>query len=304
MSQTIRIGTRESELARWQASQVATLLEKAGHSTQLVPIRSEGDIRLDQPLYELGITGIFTKTLDIALLQDRIDLAVHSFKDVPTALPKGLEQFAVLERAPSKDILVFNQRPDLDSDCLIATGSLRRAAQWLHRYPNHQTTDLRGNVNTRLKKLSESNWQGAIFAYAGLERIGLLPEDRMDLDWMIPAPAQGAVMVTGRGKDAILKQAVGEINHHPTEICTQLEREFLRTLEGGCTAPIGALAKWHTDSIEFTGLLNSLDGKTALCVEEQISIDQVEGAGIRLAKNLLNSGGTELMEAIRQSQSK
>lgn len=302
MSHTIRIGTRESELARWQASQVASILEKAGHKTELIPIRSDGDILLDQPLYELGITGIFTKTLDIALLQNKVDLAVHSFKDVPTALPKGLEQFAVLERAPSKDVLVFNEEPDLSEQCLIATGSLRRAAQWLHRYPAHRTTDLRGNVNTRLRKLSESNWQGAIFAYAGLERIGLLPDNRLDLDWMVPAPAQGAVMVMGRSNNQDLKQWVSEINHSPTAICTQIEREFLRTLEGGCTAPIGALASLSTDGIQFTGLLNSLDGSQELRVEEEVALDEVKDLGVRLAKELLDNGGKKLMESIRQSQ--
>ena len=203
MSKTIRIGTRDSELALWQAHTVQKKLNDLGYKTEITAVKSQGDIILDKPLYELGITGIFTKTLDIAMINGQVDIAVHSMKDVPTALPIGIVQAAVLERANTLDILVHKGNLDfLNGEGTIATGSLRRQAQWLNKYPTHKTVDIRGNINTRLKKLEESDWNGAIFAAAGLERINIKPENFIDLSWMIPAPAQGAMVVVGMEKDA------------------------------------------------------------------------------------------------------
>src|SRR5690606_31288868 len=164
-------------------------------------------------------------------------IAVHSMKDVPTALPKGIVQAAVLERAVTHDILVHKGNVDFLSDSgTIATGSLRRQAQWLSRYPHHNVVDLRGNVNTRLQKLKDNDWNGAVFAAAGLERINLLPENYMVLDWMIPAPAQGAMVVVAMENDDYCREAVAKLNHPDREMCTYIERRFLRKLEGGCTA--------------------------------------------------------------------
>ena len=188
MSKVIRIGTRNSPLALWQANVVKSQLERLGYQTLLIPITSTGDIVLDKPLYELGITGIFTKTLDVAMIQGQIDIAVHSMKDVPTLLPKGIIQTAVLKRASHDDILVTKALFNYEEECTIATGSLRRKAQWLNRYPHHKVVGLRGNVNTRLQSLTDSDWQGAIFAKAGLERIDLLPENYQDLHWMKKIP--------------------------------------------------------------------------------------------------------------------
>ena len=175
MSKVLRIGTRDSQLAVWQATLVQDLLKEMGVASELVYMKSEGDIDTVTPLYALGVTGVFTKTLDAALLNNRIDIAVHSMKDVPTQLAQGIQQTAVLKRASHKDILVykngFDFLNDFNTTATIATGSIRRIAQWLHRYPNHTVENLRGNVNTRLRKLKESSWQGAIFAAAGLERI-------------------------------------------------------------------------------------------------------------------------------------
>ena len=151
MSKIIRIGTRDSELALWQANTVKEKLSVLGYKAVLIPIKSQGDTILDKPLYELGITGIFTKTLDIAMIRGEIDIAVHSMKDVPTALPKGIVQTAVLERAETQDILVHKGVDFLDTNGIIATGSLRRKAQWLHRYPKHKLVNLRGNVNVDCK---------------------------------------------------------------------------------------------------------------------------------------------------------
>ncbi|PKV48998.1 hydroxymethylbilane synthase [Aquimarina sp. MAR_2010_214] len=299
MTKTIRIGTRDSELALWQANTVQKSLEELGYKTQLIPVKSTGDIILDKPLYELGITGIFTKTLDIAMLHGDIDIAVHSMKDVPTILPKGIVEAAILKRANVNDILVHKGLDFLESKGTIATGSLRRKAQWLHKYATHTVVDLRGNVNTRMQKLTDSDWNGAIFAAAGLERINLKPDNYIDLDWMIPAPAQGAMLVVAKEEDEYCLEALSNLNDSPSEICVHIEREFLRELEGGCTAPIGGLAEINTDSIHFKGALFSLDGKDKIEVNKEIKIGDVENLGKICAQEILNNGGHELMKEIK-----
>ncbi|MGW9684737.1 hydroxymethylbilane synthase [Flagellimonas sp. 2504JD1-5] len=305
MSKILRIGTRDSELALWQAHTVQHKLEELGYDTTLIPIKSTGDQILDKPLYELGITGIFTKTLDVALLKGQIDIAVHSMKDVPTQLPKGIVQVAVLERAITHDILVHKGLDFLESEepSTIATGSLRRKAQWLHKYPHHQVVDLRGNVNTRLLKLIENDWSGAIFAQAGLQRIKLLPKDALVLDWMVPAPAQGAMVVVAQESDDFSKKALQKLNHSDSETATGIEREFLRTLEGGCTAPIGALAQIKDQKVYFEGVLFSLDGKEKISIEKNIPLSKAKGFGQACAKEVLEKGGDKLMEALRNENS-
>jgi len=307
MGKTIRIGTRDSELALWQAKTVEKKLKDLGYTTQIIAVKSEGDIILDKPLYELGITGIFTKTLDIAMINGQVDIAVHSMKDVPTALPTGIVQAAVLERANILDILVHNGNTDfLQSVATIATGSLRRQAQWWNKYPKHTVVDLRGNVNTRMQKLKDNDWNGAIFAAAGLERINLKPENYIDLDWMIPAPAQGAMVVVAMANDNFTIDAVSQLNDIETEICTHIERQFLKTLEGGCTAPIGAIAKYNEDedTIEFKGVLLSIDGKQKLEIQRNVPISEWKKLGFHSAQEILNNGGTELMAAIKKQLKK
>lgn len=304
---TIRIGTRDSELALWQAHTVQKKLTDLGYKTEIIAVKSQGDIILDKPLYELGITGIFTKTLDIAMLNGQVDIAVHSMKDVPTALPIGIVQAAVLERANTLDILVHKGNLDfLEKEGTIATGSLRRQAQWLNKYPNHKVVDLRGNVNTRMQKLNESDWSGAVFAAAGLERINLKPTDFINLDWMIPAPAQGAMVVVAMGNDDFTLDAVSQLNDVETEICTYIERQFLKTLEGGCTAPIGALAKYCEieDTFIFKGSLLSVDGKQKLEIEKIVPVEEWKKLGFNCANEILENGGAELMKTIKESLKK
>ncbi|MBT8256089.1 MAG: hydroxymethylbilane synthase [Bacteroidia bacterium] len=301
MSRTLRIGTRDSELALFQATTVGKALEDLGFSCSLVPVKSTGDLELNKPLYELGITGIFTKTLDQAMLNNKVDIAVHSLKDVPTLLPKGIVQTAVLERASSLDVLVPAGNPDFKEDCIIATGSLRRKAQWLHRYPHHRVVGLRGNVNTRLKKLADSDWSGAIFARAGLERIQLLPENSINLNWMIPAPAQGAMAIMARTDDDFAQDAATHLNHAMTQTCTSVERKFLRVLEGGCSAPIGALATVTNEHISFKGALLSLDGQQKIEVEREAKLSDIDGFGEACAKEILDQGGAQLMQEIKAS---
>jgi hydroxymethylbilane synthase len=299
MNKVIRIGTRDSQLALWQAHTVENQLQALGYKTQIVPVKSAGDLKLDTPLYELGITGIFTKTLDVAMLNKTVDIAVHSLKDVPTALPKGIVQAAVLKRASTLDILVTKEVVDYTKSCTVATGSLRRKAQWLHKYPTHTVVDLRGNVNTRLQKLQDNSWQGAIFAKAGLERIDVLPSRYTSLDWMTPAPAQGAMTIVALEKDPFCIEATQKLNDTPSQICTQIERDFLRTLEGGCTAPIGALAKIEGNTIEFKGCLLSLDGTKKIAIEKTISLDLAAKAGDAFAKEVLQKGGDVLLKEIK-----
>lgn len=220
MNKVLKIGTRESELAVWQANLVKNELAKHGIVSELVFIKSEGDIDLVTPLYEIGVQGIFTKTLDAALLSNKIDIAVHSMKDVPTKLAKGLQQAAVLKRGNYRDILVFKDSKFeiRNSNLLIGTSSIRRIAQWKNKYPDTIIENLRGNVNTRLRKLKESNWHGAIFAAAGLERINLRPENSVDLDWMLPAPAQGAVMIVCKEGDDAVKEKCMLLNDEKNSI--------------------------------------------------------------------------------------
>ncbi|AZQ43063.1 hydroxymethylbilane synthase [Nonlabens ponticola] len=312
MSKQIRIGTRDSELAMWQARTVQSLLEANGHQTLLVPVKSQGDLNLDEPLYEMGITGIFTKTLDVALVKGEIDIAVHSLKDVPTQLPKGMIQAAVLPRADHRDILVFKKNFNPDDQMTIATGSLRRKSQWLDMYPQHKVVDLRGNVNTRLAKLQNNeDWNAAIFAKAGLERINILQNLRgnygleySNLDSFIPAPAQGAMMIACMQKNEAIVKATAALNDLETQKCVDVERLFLRRLEGGCTAPIGAFASIHNDSMHFQGCLLSLDGSQRISANGTIdSLDwkDLENFAFAKAEHILNNGGTELMTSIKQS---
>jgi hydroxymethylbilane synthase len=305
MEKIIRIGTRESQLAVWQATQVKELLSQQGYHAELIFIKSDGDIDLKTPLYEIGVQGIFTRSLDIALLNDKIDIAVHSMKDVPTQLPAGIVQSAILKRASYKDLFVYRNDisflSDFDSVAVIATSSIRRKAQWLNRYPNHVIENLRGNVNTRLKKVGESNWNGAVFAAAGLERIHLRPGNSVELDWMLPAPAQGAIMVVCRESDDYCFNACTGFNDTDTALCTKIERDFLRTLLGGCSAPISALARIENGTVLFKGNILSLDGKEKAEIEMTCPVLQDSEPGISAANELLNKGGKEISDSIHNA---
>ena len=326
-SKVLKIGTRESQLAVWQANRVKELLAEAGYESELVYIKSEGDIDLQTPLYEIGVQGIFTRSLDIALLNNRIDLAVHSMKDVPTQLPNGIVQSAVLKRASFKDLLVYkgeisaleetlgfvngqwsivNKDETLQaihhSPFTIATSSIRRKAQWLNRYPAHRVENLRGNVNTRLRKVAESDWNGAIFAAAGLERINLRPEKSIELDWMLPAPAQGAIIAVCRDGDTFSYEACQPFNNAETATCTKVEKEFLRTLLGGCSTPISALAQVENGHLHFRGNIFTADGCQRVDIEKTVTINEAEGLGERAALELLANGGQAVADSIHHER--
>ncbi len=326
-NKVLRIGTRESQLAVWQAYQVKELLAQQGHEAELVYIKSEGDIDLQTPLYEIGVQGIFTRSLDIALLNNRIDLAVHSMKDVPTQLPKGIVQSAVLKRASYKDLFVYkgdiselgealgfvdgqwsmvnkknSQLTTHNSQLTIATSSIRRKAQWLNRYPDHNVVNLRGNVNTRLRKVADSDWNGAIFAAAGLDRIKLRPETSIELDWMLPAPAQGAIVVVCRENDIFSFEASNYFNDIPTALCTKIEKDFLRILLGGCSTPISALAEIKHEALLFKGNIFTVDGSERVDIEKAVPLQEAANIGKTAALEILANGGQTIAASIHHER--
>jgi hydroxymethylbilane synthase len=302
----IKIGTRESQLAIWQAEKVRELLQQNGYQSELVFIKSEGDVDLVTPLYAMGVQGVFTRSLDIALLNHQIDIAVHSMKDVPVQLPQEIVQAAVLRRASYKDILVMRSKnisKEIPENAVIATSSIRRKAQWLHRFPDHQIENLRGNVNTRLRKVAESNWHGAIFAAAGLERIGLRPSNSIDLDWMLPAPAQGAIVIVARKNDETILNACKFLNDDTTSIAVKIERDFLSALMGGCSTPISALAIVENKEIIFTGNIVLPDGTKKAEIKKIFSLADVDTAGKVAATAILKNGGDEIIQQLQQIKS-
>jgi len=339
LKKIIKIGTRESQLAVWQATLVQNLLQKNNIASELVYIKSEGDIDTITPLYEIGVQGIFTKSLDAALINNRIDIAVHSMKDVPTLLAKGIKQAAVLKRGSHKDIFV--PHPDLfdvnrlfgpgeievnhlsitDSkskasagttyentgeriNAVIATSSVRRIAQWLHRYRHHQIENLRGNVNTRLRKLKESTWHGAIFAAAGLERLSLRPANAIELDWMLPAPAQGAIMVVCREGDNYAFESCQFFNDQETALCTKIERDFLSALLGGCSTPISALAEVKNNEVIFKGNIVSPDTYQMAEYSATCRVEDSADLGFNSANKLLSEGGQAIIDHMKMQAQK
>jgi len=298
MSKIIKIGAQNSQLALWQANAVQQMLEKSGHKCDVVPVQSS---------YELGSNEEFTSTLDVEMLNHNIDITVHSLKDVPTVLPKGIIQIAVIKRGNFKDVLVFKNNEEFLSqkDAVIATGSLRRRAQWLNRYPTHTIIDSQGDINTRLQQLEDNeDCNAAIFAAAGLGRLGLKPENSINLDWMIPSPAQGAIVITALEEDEDIKEICKELNHEETEICTSIEREFLKLLDGDSTTPIGALAfiKGEEEKeVHFKGVLFSPDGSKKFEVNRVEKLSNHHEIAPYCADFIIERGGKKLMDTLNRS---
>lgn len=299
----MHLGTRESKLALWQAQKVQSLLAEQNHETELVLISSEGDVNLTTPLYEIGIQGIFTKTLDVALLQNKIDIAVHSYKDVPTILAKGLCVAAVLERGHVGDVFVpGNLAYDFNNYCVIATSSMRRKAQWLNKYRQHAIDNIRGNVPTRLQKVKESNWTGAVFAKAGLVRLNLLPLNAIDLEWMLPAPAQGAVVVICRENDEKTKRICKKINHRFTAMCTHAERLVLSKLNAGCSLPVGALAIAEPGSTIFLRAnVCSPDGEKKIEWEGRSHSSNLDEMINECTEHILEQGADKILNSLNRN---
>ncbi|MBW7675467.1 hydroxymethylbilane synthase [Chryseobacterium chendengshani] len=297
---SIRIGTRNSALALWQAREVARHLQNKNYLTEITPTLSSGDKNLTQPLYALGITGVFTRDLDTALLNDEIDIAVHSLKDIPTKLPQNIELIAYLERDFPQDVLIRRKsaKDKEHHELKLATSSLRRRAFWLKHYPETQFFDIRGNIQTRLQKLEEQDFDATILSLAGIKRM------KMDIDYemlpvMLPAASQGVIAVVGHSKKPEINEILKSINHKQTQICVEMERNFLSTLEGGCTAPIGAFAEKIENQMRFKGALCSLDGKNYIAIDESFEYNDEENFGEKFANIVLENGGRELMAEIK-----
>lgn len=303
MPRVVRIGTRESQLAMWQANFVKAQIERLGVKTEIVPIKSDGEANLVSPLYELGVQGIFTKTLDIALLDNRIDIAVHSLKDVPTGIPKGLLLAATPQRGNYNDIIIKKDNASLiyDNSLVIASSSLRRRAQWLHKYPHHSFVSIRGNINSRIEKLTTTTeFDATIMAQAGIERIHLTVPSFAVLDWMLPAPSQGALGVVCREGDNDIIEICSAFHDTETYECTNAERMFLRTLMGGCTMPIAALAKISNGKMHFKGNILSIDGSKKVEVEFEEDLSDGATIGVKAAQELLQNGAEEILATFKR----
>lgn len=301
MYRELLIGTRGSELAMWQAKFVQYELEKLGVSSSLKIIKSDGEVNSKIPLYEMGVVGIFTKALDAALLNKEVDMVVHSLKDVPTKLAEGLVIAAIPERGNPYDMLVYKEKlPEEQTPYLLATSSLRRSAQWLNKYPLHQTTSLRGNINTRIVKLFGSNWDAAIFAKAGIDRIHLQVPHTKILKWMIPAPAQGALAIVVAQNQKRIIDLVSHLTHKETVLTTTLERNFLRKLMGGCSMPIGGHAQIRNGMLYFNGVILSVDGKKKVEVSLVGSPEAPELLLNEALHRIVKGDGLEIMKEFKK----
>lgn len=293
----LRIGTRRSILAKWQAQLTADKLAEIGIQSELVEIESFGDKEQDLPIHKLGDKGVFTKALDDALLKNEIDIAVHSLKDVPTDIIDDLTLAAVLERGNSADVLVRPRSLRVNNGGrTIATGSIRRKAFWMNKFPEDEVTGLRGNIQTRLQKIDSSKHYGGIFAYAGLERVGLANRITEVLDWMIPAPAQGAIGIVSHS-DSNFAGELKKIEHSNTRICVDIERAFMNELEAGCSSPLAAYASVDDEFLSFHGVILSDDGSKRLDANHQLKLHTASSENGRdWAKALKEKGADELLK--------
>lgn len=283
--QPLRLATRTSRLALWQADQVAKALWNEGITSEIVPLKTTGDVDLINPIYEIGVQGVFTRELDIALLRNDADIAVHSLKDMPIVPAEGTMIGAVLRRGDHRDVLIHKGKKTSSEDFMIATCSIRRRSQWLERFPKHQTTDIRGNIETRLEKLDSSPFDGLIMAKAALDRLRIDRPFVETLDWMLPAPGQGAIAIACRYLDHEVWRKVLRINDSDTHQSVTQEREFLHSLKGGCSAPISAHAYLDNNTHVFEGAVHSLDGRQSYRIKR--FFDRTSSPGKRVADEVL-----------------
>jgi hydroxymethylbilane synthase len=309
VSAPLRIGTRASALALWQTEHVRARLHAAGHETVRVEIRTTGDMVQQVPLSQIGSRALFTRQIDDAMLEGRIDIAVHSLKDLPTRLPDGIALAAVGEREDPSDALVGRgpiRWDDLPQGAMLATSSLRRRAQLLHLRPDLRIRDIRGNVDTRLAKLDASTeWSAILLATAGLVRLGFGDRigQRLPAELMLPAPGQGALAVTARAGDRAAAEAAGAIHHPATALAVAAERAFLRTLEGGCQVPVAAHAEPDAQGrLRLHGRVVSLGGERGvegIETSAAASPEEADALGVLLADRLLDDGAASILAEVR-----
>jgi hydroxymethylbilane synthase len=297
----LRLGTRKSKLALWQANFVKEKLEALGCKVELVPITTTGDKILDAPLAKIGGKGLFVKEIENALLAGEIDLAVHSLKDVPITIPEGLTLSAITEREEPYDVLISRngkKLEELPSGAVVGTSSLRRQVQIKRRRRDLKVEILRGNVDTRLRKLKEGLYDAIVLAYAGVKRMGLSGEISQVLEDFIPAVGQGSLAIETRAEDERVINFVKVLNHQESWLRAVCERAFLRELQGGCQVPIGAYAWIEGDRIKIKGFISDLEGERFLEGYEEGGLQEAEEVGKRLAQRLLREGGEEILKEI------
>ncbi|HBZ92847.1 MAG TPA: hydroxymethylbilane synthase [Pseudomonas sp.] len=305
MSREIRIATRKSALALWQAEYVKARLEQAhpGLKVSLVPMVSRGDKLLDAPLAKIGGKGLFVKELETALLENEADIAVHSMKDVPMDFPEGLGLYCICEREDPRDAFVSNTYDSLDAlpaGSVVGTSSLRRQAQLLARRPDLKIQFLRGNVNTRLAKLDAGEYDAIILAAAGLIRLGF--EDRIrssiSAEDSLPAGGQGAVGIECRSADSDVHALLAPLHHRETALRVTAERALNKHLNGGCQVPIACYALLENDQLWLRGLVGQPDGSLLLRAEERAASSDAEALGVRVAEALLAQGAEAILKAV------
>lgn len=307
MKNHIIIGTRGSQLALWQADWVkASLIEKhPGLSVDLLIIKTKGDKITDVPLAKVGGKGLFVKEIEEAISDRRVDLAVHSMKDMPADIPEGLCISAVPERESPEDVLISKHGlllHQLPQGARIGTSSLRRSAQIKHLRPDAEIVSLRGNLDTRLKKLETENFDAIILAAAGVKRLGLEAKITQYLDdtMMLPAVGQGALCIESRKDDSEVLPIIAALDHPPTRTVVMGERAFLNRLEGGCQVPIAAHGKIENNRFVISGLVSDIDGKTIVRDTISGSLSESESVGIQLAEMLLSRGAGQILDTLKQ----
>jgi hydroxymethylbilane synthase len=305
MSSILRIGTRGSPLARWQAEWVAARLGEVGVKVELVPISTRGDQQQTGPIGEIG-TGVFTKEIQRSLLEGEVDLTVHSLKDLPTEPVEGLSLAAVPPRGPSGDVLVSREgrtMDDLPPGAVVGTGSRRRRSQLLHARSDLRMEDVRGNVDTRLRKLDEGQYDALVLAEAGLVRLGLASRIRQVLprSLILPAVGQGALGLEARTDDAATRQIAARLDDPATHQSVLAERAMLAGLRGGCLAPVGAWGRIEGGTLHLSGVVLSPDGQRRVEADGQADPGEAVLLGQRVANNLLAQGAAELISAARDS---
>lgn len=305
MKASLKIGTRQSLLALWQSNYIAACLREQYPDCEvtLKKIVTKGDKILDVPLAQIGSKGLFTKEIEEEILDGTVDLAVHSLKDMPTILPEGLCLTAITERANVGDAFVsnkYNSFAELPQGAVLGTSSLRRKAQLLAVRPDLQIVDLRGNVDTRLRKLDECQYDAIILAAAGLERLG--HKDRIkeviSPNVCLPAVGQGALAIECRSNDPEVQEMLNFLNHIPTRIATSAERAFLGLVDGGCQVPIGVYADVENDEIKIEAIIASLDGQTILRQTTTGKATEAVELAKALGNDMLAHGGQEILAAI------
>ncbi|MGR9115450.1 MAG: hydroxymethylbilane synthase [Gammaproteobacteria bacterium] len=301
----IRIATRKSPLALWQAEHVAERLRKAfpGLQTELVKMTTKGDKILDAPLAKVGGKGLFVKELEQGMLEGSADIAVHSMKDVPVEFPEGLHLSAILTREDPTDAFVsnrYNSLNDLPRDARIGTSSLRRQCQIKEKFPEAEILSLRGNVNTRLAKLDAGEYDAIILASAGLIRLGMGHRitTRLDPSESLPAIGQGAIGIECRSDDLEVNSLVKALHHRETSICVLAERAMNARLNGGCQVPIAGFAELHQGRLHLRGLVGNPDGSVLYRAEQSGSEEQAEAIGRSIAESLLEKGADKILQAL------